>query len=89
VPPGFAHGNYFPAESTIEYYCGGEYNQGGEAGISPLSPDIDWSLCDGALKDRFDAIAASGAVISDKDRDAPSLGSWLADARSDHFRYQG
>jgi dTDP-4-dehydrorhamnose 3,5-epimerase len=89
VPPGFAHGNYFPAESTIEYYCSGEYNQSGEAGISPLSRDIDWSLCDAALKDRFDAIAAGGAIISDKDRDAPSLRSWLDDARSDHFRYQG
>jgi dTDP-4-dehydrorhamnose 3,5-epimerase len=89
VPPGFAHGNYFPAESTIEYYCSGEYNQSGEAGISPLSRDIDWSLCDGALKDRFDAIAADGAIISDKDRDAPSLRSWLDDPRSDHFRYQG
>lgn len=89
VPPGFAHGNYFPAESTIEYYCSGEYNQSGEAGISPLSRDIDWSLCDAALKDRFDAIAAGDAIISDKDRDAPSLRSWLDDARSDHFRYQG
>ena len=89
VPPGFAHGNYFPAESTIEYYCSGEYNQSGEAGISPLSRDIDWSLCDAGLKDRFDAMAACGAIISDKDRDAPSLRSWLDDARSDHFRYQG
>ena len=88
IPPGFAHGNFFPSASTIEYYCSGEYNQSGEAGVSPLSRDIDWSLCDAELKSRFDAIVAAGAVISDKDRDAPSLQSWLDDARSDYFRYQ-
>lgn len=89
IPPGFAHGNYFPVASTIEYYCSGEYNQAGEAGISPLSSDIDWSLCDLAHKSRFDALVAGGAVISEKDREAPSLRAWLADPRSDHFRYQG
>ena len=89
VPPGFAHGNYFPLESTIEYYCTGEYNQTGEAGVSPLSRDIDWSLCDRAQKARFDALLANGAVISEKDREAASLQTWLSDPRSDHFRYEG
>jgi dTDP-4-dehydrorhamnose 3,5-epimerase len=89
VPPGFAHGNYFPLESTIEYYCTGEYNQTGEAGVSPLSGDIDWSLCDRAQKARFDALLANGAVISEKDREAASLETWLSDPRSDHFRYGG
>jgi dTDP-4-dehydrorhamnose 3,5-epimerase len=89
VPPGFAHGNYFPRESTIEYYCTGEYNQTGEAGVSPLSPDIDWSLCDRAQKARFDSLLANGAVISEKDREAASLQTWLSDPRSDHFRYEG
>jgi dTDP-4-dehydrorhamnose 3,5-epimerase len=89
VPPGFAHGNYFPRESTIEYYCTGEYNQTGEAGVSPLSRDIDWSLCDREQKARFDALLANGAVISEKDREAASLQTWLADPRSDHFRYEG
>ncbi len=87
VPPGFAHGNFFPAESAIEYYCTGEYNPGGEAAVSPLSPDIDWSLCDPAQKVRFDALVAGGAVISDKDRQANTLQAWLADQRSDHFTY--
>jgi len=89
VPPGFAHGNYFPRESTIEYYCTGEYNQTGEAGVSPLSRDIDWSLCDRAQKARFDSLLANGAVISEKDREAASLQTWLSDPRSDHFRYEG
>jgi dTDP-4-dehydrorhamnose 3,5-epimerase len=89
VPPGFAHGNYFMLESTIEYYCTGEYNQTCEAGVSPLSRDIDWSLCDRAQKASFDAVLANGAVISEKDRDAASLQTWLVDPRSDHFRYPG
>jgi dTDP-4-dehydrorhamnose 3,5-epimerase len=89
VPPGFAHGNCFPAESTIEYYCTGEYNQAGESAVSPLSGDIDWSLCDTGLKQRFDSIVGGGAVISDKDRGASSLSAWLGDPRSDCFRYPG
>jgi dTDP-4-dehydrorhamnose 3,5-epimerase len=87
VPPGFAHGNFFPTESAIEYYCTGEYNQNGEAAVSPLSPDIDWSLCDPAPKSRLDALVASDAVISEKDRAAGTLQAWLADERSDHFAY--
>jgi dTDP-4-dehydrorhamnose 3,5-epimerase len=87
VPPGFAHGNFFPAASAIEYYCTGEYNQNGEAAVSPVSPDIDWSLCDPTQKARFDALVAGGALISDKDRAASSLEAWLANERSDHFTY--
>lgn len=87
VPPGFAHGNFFPEASSIEYFCSGEYSQGCEAAISPFSEDIDWSLCDPSLKARFVAVARA-AVISDKDRDAPSVQAWLADPRSEHFRYQ-
>ena len=50
VPPGFAHGNLFLQETTIEYMCTGEYSQGYEAGIisdkdrSGLSLDV-W-VCD-------------------------------------------
>jgi dTDP-4-dehydrorhamnose 3,5-epimerase len=87
VPPGFAHGNFFLSESGIEYYCTAEYNQSGESAVSPLSPDIDWSLCDPAQKRRFDAVIANGAVISDKDRQANPLQTWLADPRSNHSRY--
>jgi dTDP-4-dehydrorhamnose 3,5-epimerase len=87
VPPGFAHGNFFLSESGIEYYCTAEYNQSGESAVSPLSPDIDWSLCDPVQKRRFDALIASGAVMSDKDRRANTLRTWLADPRSLHYRY--
>ena len=70
VPPGFAHGNFFTEETLIEYFCSGEYSPGCEAGISPLSPDIDWSLCDPQLAEEFKKIAASTELITDKDRDA-------------------
>ena len=61
VPPGFAHGNLFTEDTLIEYFCSGEYSQGCEAGISPLSLDIDWSLC-----------APASRVSSIKSRRRPS-----------------
>jgi dTDP-4-dehydrorhamnose 3,5-epimerase len=85
IPPGFAHGNYFTQPSTIEYLCSGEYSPGCEAGISPLSADIDWSLCDPTLKSEFDAIVANGPIITDKDKNGFSLSAWTADERSNQF----
>ncbi|MGA2141780.1 MAG: dTDP-4-dehydrorhamnose 3,5-epimerase family protein [Brevinematales bacterium] len=85
VPPGFAHGNFFEAESAIEYLCSGEYSQGCEAGISPLAGDIDWALCDKDLKARFDKIASGGMIITDKDRNGFTLENWIKDGRSDNF----
>jgi dTDP-4-dehydrorhamnose 3,5-epimerase len=41
VPPGFAHGNPFLEDTSTEYFCSGAYNPQCEAGISPLSEDID------------------------------------------------
>jgi len=87
VPPGFAHGNFFERDSRIEYYCTAEYSPGCEAGVSPLAGDIDWALADPALKARFDAIASGPAVMSEKDRQAPDMRSWLADPRSDQFSF--
>jgi dTDP-4-dehydrorhamnose 3,5-epimerase len=89
VPPGFGHGNYFSQESTIEYVCSGEYSPGCEAAISPLSTDIDWSLCDKTLKAEFDAILANAPIITDKDRTGLSLADWTADERSNQFLYSG
>ena len=93
VPPGFAHGNFFPVESTIEYFCSGEYSPGCEAGISPVAPDLDWSLCDPSLKQAFDDLFRpfphNTPVMSEKDRDGLSLEAWLADERSDQFLYDG
>ncbi len=85
LPPGFAHGNYFDRETRIEYFCSGEYNPACEAGISPFAGDIDWSLCDPRLKSMFDAIAAEGPLMSEKDRNGHSLSSWMQNPNSDRF----
>jgi dTDP-4-dehydrorhamnose 3,5-epimerase len=87
VPPGFAHGNTFPMDTVIEYYCSGEYSPGCEAGLSPLADDLDWSLCAPELRDQFQAIVRSTTLISDKDRDGLSLAQWTADERSENFIY--
>jgi dTDP-4-dehydrorhamnose 3,5-epimerase len=88
VPPGFAHGNFFTVESAIEYYCSGEYSPGCEAGVSPLAVDLDWSLCDPALKQEFDAVISSSALLmTDKDKNGFQLQAWLADERSNNFVY--
>ena len=87
IPPGFAHGNYFTEATIIEYFCTGEYSPGCEAGISPLSSDIDWSLCDHGLKAELDSILANAPLITDKDRSGFSVGGWFADARSDNFLF--
>jgi dTDP-4-dehydrorhamnose 3,5-epimerase len=67
VPPGIAHGNYFPTETTIEYLCTAEYNHAGESGVCPFSPDIHW--LDGRELSR-------NATISEKDRNAPTVAQW-------------
>ena len=88
IPPGFAHGNIFPADTVIEYLCSGEYSQGCEACISPFAPDIDWSLCDKTLKSAFDAAAASAAtLVTDKDRNGFTLAAWVKDERSENFKW--
>lgn len=87
VPPGFAHGFFCPTDGILEYLCSGEYSPGNEAGISPMAPDLDWSLCDPALKRAFDEVASGKAIMSEKDRDALSLNDWLADERSTYFQY--
>lgn len=86
VPAGFAHGNFFLEPTTIVYLCSGEYSQGCEAGISPLAPDIDWSLCDSPLKQQFDSTLHQG-IMSDKDRAGVTLAEWWNDERSAHFIY--
>jgi len=87
VPPGFAHGNFFPEDTMIEYLCSGEYSPGCEAGISPLAIDIDWSLCDADIKELFDDIAPSTELITDKDKSGFSVRGWEADERSNNFIY--
>jgi dTDP-4-dehydrorhamnose 3,5-epimerase len=87
VPPGFAHGNVFLKDTTIEYLCSGEYSPGNEAGISPLAEDIDWSLCDPRLRQAFYSIAASTRLMTEKDREGLSVSAWEKDVRSDKFTY--
>ena len=87
VPPGFAHGNTFPADTVIEYFCSGEWSPGCEAGISPLAPDLDWSLCDPKLREQFAGIAATTTLISDKDRDGLTVAEWAGDERAQNFTY--
>ena len=87
VPVGFAHGNFFMKDTTIEYFCSADYNPKSEAGISPLSPDINWSMCDKALRDKFELQVKNHPLISPKDKDGLTLGAWLEDSRSENFVY--
>ncbi len=87
VPAGFAHGNFFKEDSIIEYFCSGEYNPDCEAGIGPLSQDIDWSLCPGNLKQDFED-NLTDSVISDKDKQGMTLNEWSEDERSNNFIYE-
>lgn len=87
VPPGFAHGNFFTEETMIEYFCSGQYSPGCEAGISPLAKDIDWTLCEPALKELFDEVVPATALITDKDKNGFSVSGWAVDAHSDNFIY--
>lgn len=87
VPPGFAHGNIFTEETIIEYFCTGWWAPETETGISPLSRDIDWTLCDPSIKKIFQEVLKTGPLMSDKDKNALSLTDWLLDRRSDNFLY--
>ena len=84
VPVGFAHGNVFPQETQIEYYCSGMWSPGCEAGISPFAQDLDWSLCDKDLKELFD-VAAKSPLVTDKDKNGFTLADWLDNRNSDNF----
>ncbi|MFC1576781.1 dTDP-4-dehydrorhamnose 3,5-epimerase family protein [Candidatus Omnitrophota bacterium] len=87
VPPGFAHGNFFTEDTLIEYMCTGEYSPKCEAGISPLSADIDWTLCEPGLKKAFDDMIRRTTLITEKDRGGFSLESWKKKKDSDNFLY--
>ncbi len=86
IPVGFAHGVYFLEDSIIEYYCDSSWNPQCEAGISPLSKTIDWSLVDENLKLTLQS-QLSNAIMSDKDKNGILLENWLKDERSKNFKY--
>lgn len=87
VPKGFAHGNYYLTDTKITYFCTSSWNPTGEASISPMAPDIDWSLCDPRLKQQFDDIVTRGALISAKDRDGFTVEQWSKHPNSNEFIY--
>jgi dTDP-4-dehydrorhamnose 3,5-epimerase len=85
VPVGFAHGNFFLKDTTIEYLCSGEYSKN-ESGVSPLSDDINWSLCNKNMRDLFVDIS-SKAIISEKDKKGLTITQWLGRGDSNVFVY--
>lgn len=85
VPVGFAHGCIFFEETVIEYMCTGQYSPGNEAGITPLDPELDWSLCDPAVKKLIDDQMNEGLIISEKDKKGLTLKQWKEDQRSENF----
>jgi dTDP-4-dehydrorhamnose 3,5-epimerase len=87
VPPGFAHGTLLVEDTSIEYFCSGEYSPGCEAAVSPIAPDIDWSLCEPHLRDTFKRIASGTPLMTDKDRDGLTVAQWARDDRGNHFEY--
>jgi len=85
LPPGIAHGSFFLADSLNEYFFTADYNPKAEAGISPLTEDLDWSLADAALKEQFDRIKSGEILISGKDKEGMSFNDWQKDERSENF----
>lgn len=76
VPPGFAHGTFALEEGSIVLYeCTAAHGPGREGGIR-------WN--DPALGIVWPDISP---IVSQKDVDSPSLAEWLADPRSQHFKY--
>ncbi len=88
VPPGFAHGNLFIADTRIEYLCTGEYSPECEAGICPFATDIDWSLAAPELLSFLNSYRAGNAIISEKDANGLCLNEWFSDVRSNNFDFQ-
>ena len=77
VPPGFAHGTIaLQDDSIVLYECSSEHGPGNEGGIL-------WN--DPALGIKWPDIPV---IVSEKDRQAPTLAQWLADPRSQQFRLQ-
>ena len=75
APASFARGFCALTDAVeIEYLTTGTYNAKGEAGIRWNDPaiGIEWPVPD--------------PVLSDRDRNAPTLAEWLARPESDHFR---
>jgi dTDP-4-dehydrorhamnose 3,5-epimerase len=81
LPPGLAHGNFYLANSAIEYFCNAPYNPSGEVGINPLDPSLDFSLCPADLVNSYRELLKIGPILSDKDKNSMNLSDWWADER--------
>lgn len=88
LPPGFAHGILLTEDTLIEYFCTSEYSPGNEGCISPFAPDIDWSICNPALKAKFDEIVPKTTLIADKDKDGLTLKQWQESENYAKFVFQ-
>ena len=84
VPEGCAHGNFFLEDTYIEYFCSGSYNGECEAGISPFAHDIDWSICDAILKNKFFELKDS-FIATPKDLNGLSVKEWLNRPEANNF----
>lgn len=80
IPPGFAHGNLYLKESTIEYFATATYNPSGELGIYPLADDINWGYCDKKIKKIFDQYKKK-IIISEKDKKGLTVSQWKNDSK--------
>lgn len=79
APYGFARGFCsLTDDCEVQYKCTGAYNSQGEAGINLADPQIGvkWP------------IDVATAVMSDRDRKAPTLAQWLASPLSAHLVYE-
>ncbi len=84
IPEGFAHGFFTTEDTLTEYFCSAEYSPSGEAGISPFSESIDWSLCVLDLREKFSEIS-SNYIASEKDKKSIDFSDWKDDSRSDNY----
>ena len=79
APWGFARGFCALTDNCeVQYKCTGIYNSKGEGGIYLADPEIgiEWP------------VDLSTAIISDRDRKAPTLAQWLASPLSDSLNYE-
>jgi dTDP-4-dehydrorhamnose 3,5-epimerase len=76
VPPGIAHGNFFLQPTTIEYLCTAEYSLDAKSGsVNVYDRKIKWIRDE--VSDRRRLPKKRDAVMSDRDRNAPTLAQWM------------
>ncbi len=80
APASFARGFCVLSDvAEVEYLCTGTYNPAAESGIRWDDPAIGIAW----------PVSAAAAILSAKDRAAPSLADWLARPEAQHFRVDG